>query len=82
MKANGDLIERKTISALWLILLAFASGVSPLQGAYYQPGQVVTNFTLYARPSWTNSAGFPEDAPMRLRDFAGKIIFVDFFDPT
>lgn len=64
------------------MFLTFAGGVSPLQAAYYQVGQVVTNFTLYARPSWTNSGGFAEDAPMRLKDFAGKIVFVDFFDPT
>jgi hypothetical protein len=82
MKANGGLTERKAISALWLTLLACAIGLSPLEGAYYQPGQIVTNFTLYARPSWTNSAGFADNAPMRLGDFAGKIIFVEFFDPT
>ena len=79
MKANGSVIWLKATSALWL---AFVSGICPTQAAYYQPGQVVTNFTLYTRPSWTNSAGFPDDAPMRLSDFAGKIIFVEFFDPT
>jgi outer membrane receptor for Fe3+-dicitrate len=82
MRTHGHVIPLKAASALGLTLLALAFGVHSLHAAYYQPGQVVTNFTLYARPSWTNSAGFPEDAPMRLSDFAGKIIFVEFFDPT
>jgi hypothetical protein len=78
MKANGSIIWLKAMSALWL---AFAS-ICQIEAAFYQPGQVVTNFTLYARPNWTNSAGFAAYAPMRLSDFAGKVIFVEFFDPT
>lgn len=68
---------RFAVCFLWLVA---GAGVS--QAAYYQVGQVVTNFTLYARPSWTNSLGYPPNAPMPLRDFAGKIIFLEFFDPT
>jgi len=82
MNANRFVIPLRSTLALWLMVLALGSSRCLLQAAYYQVGQIVTNFTLYARPSWTNSAGFPPDAPMRLRDFAGKIIFVDFFDPT
>lgn len=81
MKACGLVIRLKHSLVLGLMFVAFA-GLYPVEGAYYQVGQVVTNFTLYARQSWTNSLGFGEDAPMRLSDFSGKIIFVDFFDPT
>jgi hypothetical protein len=81
MKANGLVIWLKRSLVLGLMFLAFA-GLYPAQGAYHQVGDVVTNFTLYARQSWTNSLGFGEDAPMRLSDFSGKVIFVEFFDPT
>jgi hypothetical protein len=63
-----------------LLSMVLVSGAA--RAAYYQAGDVITNFTLYARPAWTNAAGFAGNAPMRLSDFAGKIIFVEFFDPT
>ena len=81
MKANGFVIRSRGGLVLYL-WLALAGGVCSSQAAYYQVGQVVTNFLVYARENWTNSAGFPDVAPMRLQDFAGKIIFVEFFDPT
>ena len=72
MKAHGLALPSKAAFLLWLgFLLIVASNV---QGAYYQPGQVVTNFVLYARSDQGES--------LRLKDFAGKIIFVEFFDPT
>lgn len=66
------------------LLLALVGGELPSFAAYYQPGQVVTNFTVYTRRSWTDSSGktFAPGSPMRLSDFAGKVIFVEFFDPT
>ena len=82
MKIDGWAVPSRAAVGLWLVVLTMAGAASRSDAAYYQVGQVVTNFVLYARPSWTNSAGFAEDAPMRLRDFAGKIIFVEFFDPT
>ena len=82
MKAYAMAVRTKAALGLWLVVMAGAGGASTSRAAHYQVGQVVTNFILYARPNWTNSAGFPEDAPMRLRDFAGKILFVEFFDPT
>lgn len=75
MKVHALAVRSKAALGLWLFLLAGSS-----QAAHYQAGQVVTNFILYARPS--NSAGFADGASMRLRDFAGKIVFVEFFDPT
>ncbi|HKQ37817.1 MAG TPA: hypothetical protein VJ063_07045 [Verrucomicrobiae bacterium] len=82
MKVHASATSSKATFALWLGLLIFATNAPSARAAYYQVGQVVTNFVLYARPWWTNSAGFEENAPMRLPDFAGKIIFVEFFDPT
>ena len=82
MKAGRLAVHPKATLGLWFALVVGTVGASSSQAAYYQVGQVVTNFVLYARPSWTNSEGFAEDAPMRLSDFAGKIIFVEFFDPT
>ena len=74
-------MKARAAFGLWLVLLTVAGGASRSEAAYYQVGQVVTNFVLYARSPWTNSAGISENAPMRLSDFAGKIIFVEFFDP-
>lgn len=83
MKAYAMAVRTRATLGLWLALLSAAGGgAGTCQAAHYQVGQVVTNFILYARPNWTNSAGFANNAPMRLRDFAGKIIFVEFFDPT
>ena len=82
MKAYAMAVRTTAALGLWLALLAGLGGANTSQAAHYQVGQVVTNFILYARPNWTNSAGFANGAPMRLRDFAGKIIFVEFFDPT
>ena len=81
MKVYAMGIRTKATIVLWLALLALIGGAQSALAAHYQVGQVVTNFVLYARPSWTSS-GFANGAPMRLRDFAGKIIFVEFFDPT
>ena len=80
MKAYAMAVRTKAALGLWLAVMA--GGVSTSEAAHYQVGQVVTNFILYARPSWTTAGGFSNNAPMRLRDFAGKIIFVEFFDPT
>ena len=82
MIVNGSAARKELSVILWLALLIFGGGTALSQGTRYQVGQVVTNFVLYARPSWTNSAGFQEGERMRLRDFSGKIIFVEFFDPT
>ena len=79
MKRNGLALRYAACLGLWLAMLRLPISV---QAAYYQPGDVVTNFVVYARAAWTNSAGFAPNAPMRLSDFAGKIIFVEFFDPT
>ena len=82
MKSHNLAVPSKATLPLWLGLLIVVASAGTSQAAYYQVGQVVTNFVVYARPNWTNSAGFADNAQMRLRDFAGKIIFVEFFDPN
>lgn len=80
MKAHA--VPSQAALPLWLALLILAGSGGSAQGAYYQVGQIVTNFLVYARPSLASSGEFAENAPMRLQDFAGKIVFVEFFDPT
>ena len=82
MKING-LLSARVLGLAALLLVAW--GVEPAQAQiYFNPGQVVTNFTLYTRNQWTNDAGriFPEDTPLQLSDFAGNVVFFEFFDPT
>ena len=82
MRSNGLVFGRAARVGLWIALLSMILIGDPVRAAYYQVGDVITNFTLYARPAWTNSGGFAPNAPVRLSDFAGRIIFVEFFDPT
>lgn len=68
----------------WLGLLSstlFNGLVSSTQAAVYKVGDIVSNFTLYARRPITNDLGqvTPVGSPVRLTDFSGKIVFVEFF---
>jgi len=65
-------------------LLVFANGMAPASAALYLTGQIVSNFTLINRIAWTNESGrvFAHETPLRLSDFGGKILFMEFFDPT
>jgi hypothetical protein len=65
-------------------LLAFVAGIAPASAAPYKLGNIVTNFTLINRLAWTNESGrvFEADTPLRLSDFGGKILFMEFFDAT
>ena len=70
--------------AAWLGLFAstFLVGLgSSSQAATYKVGDIVSNFTLYARRPITNDLGqvTPTGSPVRLADFAGKIVFIEFF---
>jgi hypothetical protein len=64
-----------------VLALALLLSVAKLSAATYQVGNIVSNFTLIARHPLTNDAGriFASNAPVQLHDFAGKIIFVEFF---
>ena len=85
MKING--LGLGKLFGITPLLLSLECGVGPesvraqnLQNV----GQIVTNFSLYTRNQWTNDAGhiFPEDTPVKLSDFAGHVVFFEFFDPT
>ena len=64
--------------------MLLSAGIEGAQAQYYRVGQVVTNFMVHSRRAWTNSAGkaFAPGSPVRLQDFAGKVVFAEFFDPT
>jgi len=65
-------------AALLIVLLLPAWKLS---AATYQVGNIVSNFTLIVRHPFTNDAGrvFASNAPVQLHDFAGKIVFFEFF---
>ena len=65
-------------------LLAFGAGIAPVEAAAYKLGDIVTNFTLINRLEWTNESSrvFEADTPLRLSDFGGKVLFMEFFDAT
>ena len=65
----------------FLLLAGCLLAACPTTAATYQVGQVVDDFTLYARYAFTNDQGqviAPGD-PVRLSDFEGKIVFFEFF---
>lgn len=80
MKTN-ELLRRWGLLAC---LAVFAAGIVPARAAFYQPGNIVSNFTLINRLAWTNESGrvFGAGAPLQLSDFDGKILFMEFFDAT
>ena len=88
MSRNDSLSRRASPvwSGVLLSILALLSNVDLAQAQYYRVGQIVnpTNFTLYTRRPWTNltGRGFSQGAPVRLTDFAGYVVFFEFFDPT
>jgi len=77
MKPNGFVRWWKFLTCL----LALAAGVAPASAAVYKLGDVVTNFTLINRMAWTNESGraFGPGTPLRLSDFGGKVLFMEFF---
>lgn len=70
----------RNAALVFCVFLTLIAAVS-LSAAQYQVGQIVADFSLYARRG-TPNLGYAPNAPMRLRDFAGKILFIEFFDPT
>jgi hypothetical protein len=83
MKTHG-LARILGLAALFLGL-GLNRGLDAVQAQpYYKVGDTVTNFTLYTRRQWTNQTGrvFVPGTPLQLSDFAGSIVFLEFFDPT
>ena len=76
-----NITPRRTFSRwLWLALalITFAEFAS---AATYQVGNVVTNFTMAARRAFTRPDGttVPVGGAVNLRDFAGRIVFLEWF---
>ena len=64
-----------------LLALAVTQAASLADAATYQVGQTVTNFTYAARRSFTRPDGtvVPVGGAVNLRDFAGRIVFLEWF---
>ncbi|HXG48827.1 MAG TPA: hypothetical protein VNO52_14480, partial [Methylomirabilota bacterium] len=62
-------------------LALLAAFVPPATAATYSVGQTVNDFTLYLRKPYTNANGqvWTTNRPVRLREFEGKIVFLEFF---
>jgi len=76
---------RKHGSLSLLCILGLLASIEGSQAAqYYRAGDFVQDFTLHTRRAWTNHAGrfFWPGAAVRLSDFAGHVVFFEFFDPT
>lgn len=84
MKLNGLNIRSKFALHSCVLMLSFTAGLFPCGARTYEVGDIVTNFTIYTRTKWTSPAGkiFTPGSPIRLSDFAGQIVFLEFFDPT
>ena len=84
MSRNSSSGGRRGTQLLLLALLGLLANAHIAEAALYQAGQIVSNFTLYARLPFTNMAGrvFSPLSPVRLTDLAGYVVFAEFFDPT
>lgn len=71
---------KRTLASL-LLCLATLAPLAPATAATYRVGDTVTNFTLTARHAFTRSDGtaVPAGAPVQLHDFAGSIVFLEWF---
>ncbi len=78
MKARhrSSFVSKLLLAALLPLALSDRAGA-----AVYEEGDVVGDFTLMTRRAWTNDAGqtIAAGSPVRLSDFAGKIVFLEFF---
>ncbi len=65
----------------FLLVLAIALGCATAPAALYQVGDPVTNLTFIARQSFTRPDGVvvPAGSPARIQDFAGRIVFLEWF---
>src|SRR5882672_7358914 len=74
-------ITRHHRSRLLWLALAFTLFTDLAPAATYQVGNIVTNFTLVARRTFTRPDGtaVPAGAAVNLRDFEGRIVFLEWF---
>ena len=75
----GLLIKRWALA--FLLALAATQGAPIVDAATYQVGQTVTNFAFIARRQFTRPDGTlaPAGSTVRLADFAGRIVFLEWF---
>ena len=80
MKNSSPLLAIKNWTGALLLALAVTNGETA-RAALYQPGDIVTNFTLTARQQFTRPDGtvVPAGAPVRIKDFAGRVVFLEWF---
>src|SRR5262249_38877758 len=71
----------KACARTFLLPLPVTEGAAFAQSAPYVVGDVVTNFTLVARRPFTRPDGalVPAGASVHLSDFAGRIVFLEWF---
>jgi len=83
MKILTGLRPFRSWSALFLFALPVVQHAPRAEAQGYQVGQVVTNnFSLMTRLQWTNDNGevfTPTNTALRLSDFNGKILLLEFF---
>ncbi len=80
---NNTLVIRlfKNCARTLLLTLAVTHGGEFAQAATYRVGDTVTNFTFVTRRPFTRPDGTPEPAgaTVRLSDFAGRVVFLEWF---
>lgn len=64
-----------------LLTLSLTQGIESAQAATYRVGDIVTNFTFVARRQFTRPDGtvVAPGGTVRLSDFAGRIVFLEWF---
>ncbi len=84
MKPSPSLRSRSQVHAAWLWFLLCLPGAPCAQAQPFRAGDIVTtNIALQNRFLWTNDLAqvfTPSNSTIRLSDFEGKIVFLDFFD--
>ena len=72
---------RRTHSRWFWLALALITFTDLAPAATYQVGNIVTNFTMSARRAFTRPDGttVPIGGAVNLRDFAGRIVFLEWF---
>lgn len=82
--------RRRTIWCGWALVVLMTLSLHPVVSAdqtvatTLSPGQVVYGFSTVLRRTWWNeetSEFVQEGATLTLDDFAGKILFIEFYDP-
>src|SRR5437867_1218604 len=80
---NNILVTRlfRNCARTFLLTLVVTQGGQFAQAATYSVGDIVTNFTLVARRPFTRPDGtpVPAGATVRLSDFAGRVVFLEWF---